>query len=226
MSYDLTTVSFLNSFWRMTDRRGIPSYVVSDNGRNFVKGNKEIQILVQALDKNEILKESSFKGIQWTFNPPYSPHFGGVFEIMIKAAKRSIHAQLKNADVTDEEFTTILTGTEALINSRPITYQSANAKDVLSLTPNHFLIGQMGGELAPEIDRTTLANPTKRWRRIQEILKHFWKRWMREWIPALGQRRKWQKETPDLKTDDSLLNCNLLGFCPTLFFSDFRPTLD
>ena len=68
------------------------------------------------------------KGIKWTFNPPYAPHFGGVFEIMIKSAKRAITAILKNADVKDEELMTAFCGVEALINSRPLTYQSANVK--------------------------------------------------------------------------------------------------
>ncbi|XP_070581780.1 uncharacterized protein [Ptychodera flava] len=71
-------------------------------------------------------------------------HFGGVHESMIKAAKRAIYAILKNADITDEELLTAVTGAEALINSRPITYQSANPDDVTPLTSNHFLHGQIG----------------------------------------------------------------------------------
>jgi len=66
------------------------------------------------------------KGIKWNFNPPYAPHFGGVFETMIKAAKRAIMAILSKADVTDKE---LMTGAEALINSRPLTYQSAYPND-------------------------------------------------------------------------------------------------
>ena len=34
-----------------------------------------------------------------TFNPPSAPHFGGVYETMIKAAKRTIFAILGNADI-------------------------------------------------------------------------------------------------------------------------------
>ena len=63
----------------------------------------------------------------------------GVHETMIKAAKRAVNAVLDNADVT-----TAFTGAEALLNSRPLTYQSANPEDDIPLTPTHFLIGQNG----------------------------------------------------------------------------------
>jgi hypothetical protein len=50
---------------------------------------------------------------------------------------------------------TVVTGAEALINSRPLTYQSVHPNDDVPLTPNHFLHGQMGGIFAPEtVDET------------------------------------------------------------------------
>lgn len=60
---------------------------------------------------------------------------------MIKAAKRAITAILGNADITDEELLTAFIEAESLINSRPLTYQSANSEDNTPLTPNHFLQG-------------------------------------------------------------------------------------
>ena len=43
---------------------------------------------------------------------------------MIKAVKQAIVAILGNSEVTDKELMTAFTGAEALINSRPSTYQS------------------------------------------------------------------------------------------------------
>ena len=105
--------------------------MLSDNGTNFVAANKE---LCELICKDPKVQSSIIsKGIKWMFNPPYAPHFGGVFKIMIKSAKTSF------------------CGAEALINSRPLTYQSANVRDNVPLTPNHFLHGQMGGQFAPEV---------------------------------------------------------------------------
>ena len=41
-----------------------------------------------------------------------APHFGGVFEITIKAAKKEIYAVLGSSDVTDKELITICAGVE------------------------------------------------------------------------------------------------------------------
>ena len=109
------------------------------------------------------------------------------------------------AMMTDEELTTALTGAEALLNSRPLTYQSANPEDDIPLTPNHFLIGQIGGEFASESLDETNYSLKKRWRRDQELVRHFWHRWLREWIPSLINRREWLKEERDLQSGDVVL---------------------
>jgi len=94
---------------------------------------------------------------------------------------------------------------EALINSRPLTYQSANLNDNLPLTPNHFLHGQMGGQFAQEVMDEIGYDPKRQWRRIQELVRHLWYQWLREWIPILSPREKWFKLKKDLKPGDCIL---------------------
>ena len=75
---------------------------------------------------------------------------------------------------------TAFTGAEALVNSRPLTYQSADPEDDIPLTPNHLLHGQIGGRFAPEVAEELAYNPKKCWRRVQELIRHFWHQWLRE----------------------------------------------
>jgi hypothetical protein len=205
MAYSMDTDSFLNAFFRMVNRRGLPAEVLSDNGTNFIGAERELRELVNMLDKEKISNTAANKGIKWQFNPPLAPHFGGVHESLIKVAKRVIYGILCNADVRDEELVTAFTAAEALMNSRPLTYQSANILDDVPLTPNHFLIGQVGGEFAPETVDTTEYNLRKRWRRVQELVRHFWRRWLKEYLPELNRRRKWQKEEPKIGVGDIVL---------------------
>jgi hypothetical protein len=138
MAYALARHRFIYECIRqMVSRRGTPSYVISDNGTNFVSEERELRELVERLDQEKIVRDSSrFSHIEWHFNPPASPHFGGVFEAMIKIAEKAIKGILGNADVPDEELHTAVCGAEKLLNSRPITYVSSDSNDlyyVLSL---------------------------------------------------------------------------------------------
>ena len=78
---------------------------------------------------------------------------------MIKVAKRAISAVLLNADVTDEELQTVFIGVESLMNSRPLTTLSGDPNDEPVLTPNLFLIGQIGGELTLQSSQSLDASP-------------------------------------------------------------------
>ena len=168
MVYSLDTGSFLNAFYRMTSCRGLPQEVMSDNGTNFVGANTELKEFISKLDKSKIEKSAANNGIKCQFKPPLGPHVHGVHETMIRAAKRAIYCILSKADITDEELSTEFTGAENLINPRPLTYQTADIKDDIPLTPNHFLCGLAGGEFAPDSVDTQCYNLTKRWRRVQE----------------------------------------------------------
>ncbi|XP_046567596.1 uncharacterized protein LOC124275936 [Haliotis rubra] len=204
MAYALDTDSFLNAFYRMTSRRGLPSEVISDNGTNFVGAANEMKQLVSKLDSDKVKYSLANRGVRWFLILPRLLILG-VFESMIKSAKRAIFAILGSGDITDEELITAFVAAEGLINSRPLTYQSAHPGDDVPLTPNHFLHGQCGGIFAPDSVDTTSFSPRKRWRRVQELVRHVWRRWMKEWLPSLQCRRKWFTPSRDLRVNDVVL---------------------
>ncbi|XP_071086517.1 uncharacterized protein [Haliotis cracherodii] len=204
MAFGLDTDSFLNALFRMAHRRGMPKEVISDNGTNFVGAAKELKQLFSGLNSDVMKSSLANKSVKWLFNPPHAPYFGGVFESSVKSAKRAIYAILSSGDVSDEELMTAFTGAEALLNSRPLTYQSAHPRDDVPLTPNHFLHGQVGGDFAPKLDSTSFS-PKKRWRRAQELIRHVWKRWMKEWLPTLNIRKKWFTPSRDIQVDDFVI---------------------
>ncbi len=203
LAYGLDTDSFLRALQRFIDRRGCPDQITSDNGRNFVGANRELIELFQQVRHDRITKALAFQKIKWNFNPSIAPHFGGVFEIMIKAAKKAIYAILSKADITDEELQSACIGAEALINARPLTYQSADGNDVTPLTPGHIIYGQLGGCCVME--SSDIGDLRKRWRRVQELIRHFWQRWLKEWLPSLSVRKKWETVHRDFAVGDIVL---------------------
>lgn len=50
-----------------------------------------------------------------------------------------------------------------------------------------------------------LQKDESEWRRIQELIRHFWNRWLKEWLPSLQTLKKWHKVQPDLKINDVVI---------------------
>ena len=70
------------------------------------------------------------------------------------------------------------------------------------LTPNHFLIGQMGGDFVPGSVDSEPFNPRKCWRRLQELTRHGWNQWVKEYLPQIGSRQKWYFRNSNLQVGD------------------------
>ena len=74
LAFGLSTDAFLNAFYRMASRRGLPREMWSNNGTNFVGAVNELRDLIEALDHDLITAKTADKGVNWHFNPPGGPH--------------------------------------------------------------------------------------------------------------------------------------------------------
>ncbi|XP_050293812.1 uncharacterized protein LOC126734295 [Anthonomus grandis grandis] len=201
---DLTTEAFLASFKRFVSRRGKPNQVYSDNGSNFLGANQELKQLGTFLleNKTSLTEYINNEGISWSFIPPHSPHFGGLWEAGVKATKHHLKRVAGNAVLTFERFYTLLVQIEAVLNSRPLSPLSADPSDYAPLTPSHFLIGRPV-MMVPEADYTELPeNRLSHFEQIQRLQQHFWRRWSLEYISELQQRLKWRTNYDQLNIGD------------------------
>jgi hypothetical protein len=181
----------------------------SDCGTNFVGARRVISELHKQFsseaERKKLESEISQEGIQWHFNPPGSPHFGGLWEAGVKSVKHHLYRVMGKAALTYEEFTTLTTQIEGILNSRPITAVSTNPDELQALTPAHFIIGSPIVSL-PEPNLMDInIGRLDRWQAIQQRQQAFWKRWSGEFISRLQQRPKWIKEQPQLETNSIVI---------------------
>ena len=195
--HSLETSSFLHALCRFIARRGPPEMIRSDNGTNFVGGEKEIQAAIKNWNQDKIHNFLTYRRTKWIFNPPMGSHFGGVWERCIRTVHKILSALLKQQTVDDECLHTLMYEVESIMNGRPSTKVSDDPNDLEALTPNHLLLLRPGPSLPPGVFDETDMYARRRWRQAQYLSNVFWGRWLKEYLPVL-QRQKWNKSRRNL----------------------------
>ncbi|XP_043478306.1 uncharacterized protein LOC122508811 [Leptopilina heterotoma] len=99
---------------------------------------------------------------------------GGKWDAAVKSIKYHLRRTIGETILTYEEFTTLLTQIEAVLNSRPLEPLTENPDDLSVLTPGHFLIGE---PLTSIPEPSLLEVPTSRltrWKLLQQQAQFFW----------------------------------------------------
>lgn len=127
--------------------------------------------------KNELNKFFIQQNINYSFNPPHGPNFGGLHEAAVKSMKIHLKKIVGDRHLSIEEFMTLLCQIEAALNSRPITPLSNDTNDFSCLTPGHFLTG--GPLLSSPQENVEDINMSRldRWQLVQQMNRNFFKRW-------------------------------------------------
>ena len=204
-SFSLDTPSFLQAYQRFVSRRGTPKAIYSDNGTNFVGAAKELREGMKRLDKQLIHDRMRRQSIDWHFNPPAASHHGGVWERIIRSARRIMLALTSQyRSLTDEEFFTFTVEVERILNNRPLTPVRSDPTDLETLTPNSLLTSRL--DTSTPMDMFIKADGYKRsWRFVNWLSEQFWARWLKEYLPSLQVRQKWLKPMRNLKVGDIVL---------------------
>ena len=170
--------------------------MVLDNVKALKAAAKAIPVMLRHADVKYYF---SGVGTQWTFNLPKAPWWGGLFEWLIDSTKRCLRKVIGQARLSYDELLTALIEVEAVMNSRPLSYVTANDLDK-PLTPSHLLTGhrilslpdyrgcecEEPGIVVIEHDRLT-----KRARYLNTMIDHFWDCWRQEYFLELREAHRY-----------------------------------
>jgi len=203
---DQKTSSVLSALIRFSCLRGSPSIIKSDNQTSFIAARKELMNLITTKDQDGTQDGLRKLGEQteWIFIPPRAPHFGGAWEIMVKAMKRALGMLTDNKDVTEDQFRTAISEAAALLNNRPLTRMLLKEKEVI-LTPNSFLVGNYSTNFVTEDDEAKYTKLGAKYQEVLRIEKKVWEHFINGILPEISTRTKWYKVCPELKVGNVVL---------------------
>ena len=189
----ITSDSFISALRRFVGRRGGVGHIFSDNGTNFVGGQRVLKELVERWSQKPISDFLLQKEIDWYFNTPIASHFGGAWERLIRSVRKVFQNFTTVVNFSEEGLATFffVEVIESILNSRPLTpFFFADALE-RPLTPNDLLMFSSDKKLPPNL--TDISNNlfSSRWRHAQRCADMFWKRWAKMYLPTLTCKHKW-----------------------------------
>ena len=207
---DMRATTVLNALVRFHSRRPGLRVLVSDNGTNFRGSDNELKRAMKGWNEKNAEK-LLLRGIEWRFGPPHAPHWGGVWERLVRELKKHLMLILTKDKHDIDVFTTALVEVERVLNSRPLTYASSDIKDMTPLSPASFLY--------PNVVTTSSINifPPKppgaeilrySWKKTRSLVDLFWERWTTEYLHTLQRRTKWKGERKNLVVGQLVLICD------------------
>ena len=203
---DQTTDSFAAALIRFCSRRGLPITIHSDNGSNFIGAKNELKDfyeMIQSKETQNAVQSYLFsQQISWDNIPQRAPHFGGLWEAAVKAAKYHLKRVLGKQELTYDELETVECQVEA---RRPLGSMISHPIDSLCpLTPGHFLIGR--ALRAYPVQKISFnPTPLQRWVHCQKMAQQLWKRWTHEYLHQLHKAVKWHRKNKDFQVGDLVM---------------------
>ena len=189
---------FLLALERFFSFRGLPSLLVSDNGSNFIRANRELKFVLKSKRAQQYFDQ---KRITWEFYTEKSPHMGGFIEKLNDIYKRASRKSFGRKTLNFEQFRTMIAYSMAVMNDRPLTYvYSTNSSEGLPLTPSKLTIGHDTLE-PPHIRFEALKDDISKkhgdqFVELENSKNEFWKDWNDAWLTGLQEQNSNTKKGP------------------------------
>lgn len=183
---------------QVTDTMDTPEFILSY--REFCARNCKPK-LVRSDNAKKFIKASYMLNVDWRFNPPKAPWWGGFYERFVQLVKRPMRKVLGVALVTRKELSCIVAELETIVNQRPLTKPSVDKLDQEPITPAQL----MGYSFTDEASAEFNANDaTRRQRYLARLRQNLANRWKNEYLVTL-QRVNKHGDAPELEIGQLVL---------------------
>ena len=192
----LDTDICLNAIMRFIAQKGKPSTIISNYGLNFDGAEREFAESVSSWNKQGTEEHLIQRGIRWKFNPSAAPHFGGVWERLVRSCRKAMYAGMENRSFTEDFLSTTMYIAEQTLNARLLTPVSSDVNDLEALTPIHMLLGNTNVCLPYLPCAEDFVDHGKFFRQTHAYANLICDRFRKDNMPTLNNRQKW-RPTPN-----------------------------
>jgi hypothetical protein len=201
--------TFSLAYERFVNTHRQPVVIYCDNQTTFLAGAKSLGGLPNEVIS--ILTNQVEKTVEWKFNTPRAPWWGGFYERMMGIIKTHVNAVLfQHIYPTEAHLQTAVVIANRVINSRPLTPVVTDDREGLEvITPGHFLRFEQTTDVGQALDfdldnfkpeSLTIVELRRRRKNQTGLHKALWDRFVAEYLPALRKFHA-NRVTKDVKLD-------------------------
>ena len=123
--------------------------IISDNAPQFKLVKTVIDQQWSEIFRSEIFRSDevlhffSNEGITWKYTIALAPWQGGFYECLMSLVKQGLRKGIGRKLLSWDRLLTMVTEVEPIINTRPLTYVYGDFMSGFTLTPAHFLMGNL-----------------------------------------------------------------------------------
>ena len=199
LTRNMSSEQFLLCLSRFIARRGQPTKILCDNASQFNLAKSTLDKAWQkCLLDPDVLSYTASKGISWQFIVELAPWMGSAYERLVGLVKRILQKVLGKLLFTYDQLFTILTESEAVLNSRPLIFVGEDIDSGFALGPGDFLslnlktgtpelqVDDIDPDYLPHV--STAQRLLDTWKKGQKHLNSFWQTCCDEYLLSLRER--------------------------------------
>ena len=198
--HSTSTDSVLLAVERLCARQTSTRRIICDRAPGFKGAQNALAEILESIDAEKL--QARLPEVELDFGPGSAPHFQGVVEIKVKAAKRALAAIMTRGRLSDEGLATTAAVVERSLNEMPISAVrlSSDPTALKPIRPADFVGNGRYQRMTLPVEQ--VRNLSKRWFLVNQYLDEWWKVLQKQLVQENQARTKWAQDRVELTEGD------------------------